>query len=161
MARTRRYVPALDGVRALAVVGVLLFHGGLPALRGEFLGVDAFVVLGGYLITALLLDERTRTGGIATLAFWGRRARRLLPALLALLVVVVAVGRSTLGAGELRGLRGDALSLLYVANWRMIAHGPDYFAQTAAPSLLQAADPRVRNAEGHPVGAAERRGCPD
>jgi hypothetical protein len=67
------------------------------------------------------------------------------------------VGRFTLGAGE---LRGDALSLLYVANWRMIAHGPDYFAQTAAPSLLQAADPRVRNAEGHPVGAAERRGCP-
>jgi peptidoglycan/LPS O-acetylase OafA/YrhL len=138
MARTRRYVPALDGVRALAVIGVLLFHGGLPALRGGFLGVDAFFVLSGYLITALLLDERTRTGGIATLAFWGRRARRLLPALLALLVVVVAVGRSTLGAGELRGLRGDALStLLYVANWRMIAHGSDYFAQTAAPSLLQ------------------------
>jgi peptidoglycan/LPS O-acetylase OafA/YrhL len=145
------------------VVGVRLFHGGLPTLRaGGLLGGDAFVVLSGYLITALLLDERTRTGGIATLAFWGRRARRLLPALLALLVVVVvAVGRSTLGAGELRGLRGNALSaLLYVANWRMIAHGPDYFGQTAAPSLLQAADPRVRNAGGHPVGAAERRGFP-
>jgi peptidoglycan/LPS O-acetylase OafA/YrhL len=56
MSRTRRYVPALDGVRAVAVVGVLLFHGGEPAVRGGFLGVDAFFVLSGYLIAA-------RTGG--------------------------------------------------------------------------------------------------
>ncbi|HEY0360106.1 MAG TPA: acyltransferase family protein [Mycobacteriales bacterium] len=137
-ARTHRYVPALDGVRALAVVGVLLFHGGVPELRGGFLGVDAFFVLSGYLITALLLEERGRTGRIALLAFWGRRARRLLPALLVLVVVVAAVGRAVLGADELRALRGDALAaLLYVANWRMVSGGSDYFARTAAPSLLQ------------------------
>src|SRR6478735_6341905 len=88
--RRRRspHVPALDGVRAVAVVAVLAFHGGLPGARGGFLGVDAFFVLSGYLITALLLAD-----GIA--------------------------------------------ALLYVANWRMILRGGDYFAQTAAPSPLE------------------------
>ena len=77
------YVPALDGVRGLAVMAVLAFHGGMPWARGGFLGVDAFFVLSGYLITSLLLAEWERTGRIALGTFWGRRARRLLPALLA------------------------------------------------------------------------------
>jgi peptidoglycan/LPS O-acetylase OafA/YrhL len=132
------YRPALDGVRALAVAAVLLFHGGVAFLPGGFLGVDAFFVLSGFLITSLLLAERAHRGRIALTAFWGRRARRLLPALVVVLVVVAVVGRFTLPPVELRLLRGDALSALgYVANWRMVFRGTDYFAQTAAPSPLQ------------------------
>jgi peptidoglycan/LPS O-acetylase OafA/YrhL len=137
------YRPALDGVRALAVTAVLLFHGGVAALagglgRGGFLGVDAFFVLSGFLITSLLLAERATTGRIRLSAFWIRRARRLLPALLVLLVVVVLVYRAASEAHALSLLRGDALAALaYVANWRMIYRGDDYFTQTAAPSPLQ------------------------
>jgi peptidoglycan/LPS O-acetylase OafA/YrhL len=132
------YVPALDGIRALAVSAVLAFHGGVAWLQGGFLGVDAFFVLSGYLITTLLLREWQRTGGIALAAFWGRRARRLLPALLLVMTVVMVCARSLLPPEEVRLLRGDGLAtLLYVANWRMIFRGGDYFAQTAAPSPLQ------------------------
>jgi peptidoglycan/LPS O-acetylase OafA/YrhL len=138
MGRTRGYVPALDGVRALAVLAVLLFHGGVGALRGGFLGVDAFFVLSGYLITALLLAEHARTGRIGLAAFWGRRARRLLPALLVVVVVVAGAARLLLDPADLAALRADAVAaLLYVANWRMVFRGSDYFAQTASPSLLQ------------------------
>jgi len=133
------HVPALDGIRAVAVAAVLAFHGGLPWASGGFLGVDAFFVLSGYLITALLLAEWTRSGGrIDLAAFWGRRVRRLLPVLL-LMVTAVAIGaRALLPPEEVRLLRGDGMSaLFYVANWRMTFRGGDYFAQTAAPSPLQ------------------------
>lgn len=132
------YVPALDGIRALAVVAVLAFHGGVSWMEGGFLGVDAFFVLSGYLITALLLRERASAGRIDMVAFWGRRARRLLPALLLVIAVVTVVAPRVLPEQEVRLLRGDGLAaLLYVANWRMISRGGDYFAQTAAPSPLQ------------------------
>ena len=93
-----RYHPALDGLRAVAVLAVLAFHGGMPWARGGFLGVDAFFVLSGYLITGLLLAEWEQYGRIDLRAFWVRRARRLLPALLvpvhwAVYVAVVCVGR--------------------------------------------------------------------
>src|SRR3954467_3562841 len=87
------YRPALDGVRALAVAAVLLFHGGVSFLPGGFLGVDAFFVLSGYLITSLLLAERAETGRTRLGAFWARRARRLLPALLVVIMVVAVAGR--------------------------------------------------------------------
>ena len=93
---TLTYWPALDGVRALAVTAVLLFHGGVAWLPGGFLGVDAFFVLSGFLITSLLLAEYGRTGRIRLGHFWLRRARRLLPALLLLLLFVVAVFPGTL-----------------------------------------------------------------
>ncbi len=132
------YLPALDGVRALAVAAVVAFHGGVSWAPGGFLGVDAFFVLSGYLITTLLLAERRRTGRIALGAFWGRRARRLLPALCAVLVAVTIGARSLLPPEELRLLRGDGLAtLFYFGNWRMIFRGGDYFAQTASPSPLQ------------------------
>src|SRR5688500_7769244 len=137
--RPPAHVPALDGIRAVAVAAVLAFHGGLAGVSGGFLGVDAFFVLSGYLITALLLAEWTRSGGrIDLAAFWGRRARRLLPALL-LMVTAVAIGaRVLLPPAEVRLLRGDGIAtLFYVANWRMILRGGDYFAQTAAPSPLE------------------------
>ncbi|WP_250002962.1 acyltransferase family protein [Actinoplanes sp. M2I2] len=132
------YRPALDGVRGLAVSAVLLFHGGVAALGGGFLGVDAFFVLSGFLITSLLLAEHRRSGRIDLRAFWARRARRLLPALLVLLTVVLLVGRRLLAPEELPALRLDALAALaYVANWRMADRGGGYFAETAAPSPLQ------------------------
>ncbi len=132
------YQPALDGVRAIAVLAVLAFHGGLSWATGGFLGVDVFFVLSGYLITGLLLAERERSGRIALGAFWRRRAARLLPALLLVVAVVELGGRALLPPEDAGRLRGDGLgALLYVANWRMASDGNDYFAQTAAPSPLQ------------------------
>jgi peptidoglycan/LPS O-acetylase OafA/YrhL len=131
------YVPALDGLRAVAVLGVLAFHGGVSWLPGGFLGVDAFFVLSGFLITSLLLREWGSTGKIALGAFWSRRARRLLPALFALVLAVVCVAPFVVPAGSYPGLRGDAIStLLYVANWHYVASGATYFAQSLPPSPL-------------------------
>jgi peptidoglycan/LPS O-acetylase OafA/YrhL len=131
------YRPALDGVRAVAVAAVLLFHG-TAFLPGGFLGVDAFFVLSGFLITSLLLAERDRRGRIRLTAFWARRARRLLPALLVVLLVTVVGAHYFLPAENPLRLRWDALSALsYVANWRMIYHGGGYFDQTAPASALQ------------------------
>jgi peptidoglycan/LPS O-acetylase OafA/YrhL len=132
------YHPALDGVRALAVAAVLMFHGGVTGLGGGFLGVDAFFVLSGFLITSLLLGEHRDAGRIGLLAFWARRARRLLPALLVVLGTVVLVSRWLLPPEEMPALRTDAFAAIgYVSNWRMMNRGGGYFAETAAPSPLQ------------------------
>jgi peptidoglycan/LPS O-acetylase OafA/YrhL/lysophospholipase L1-like esterase len=131
------YQPALDGLRALAVLGVLLYHAQVSWAPGGFLGVDAFFVLSGFLITLLLVDEWRKHGRIDLRAFWARRARRLLPALV---LVVVAVGVYALFVArpdELDRIRGDAFgSLLYVANWRQLFES-SYFAQLATPSPLR------------------------
>jgi peptidoglycan/LPS O-acetylase OafA/YrhL len=133
-----RYLPALDGLRAFAVAGVLCYHGGLAWAQGGFLGVDMFFVLSGFLITTLLLREREDTGVIAVGAFWLRRARRLLPALGVLILVVVAYAVFLAAPEELRTIRSDALaSIGYVANWRFIFSGSSYFAQFQAPSPLR------------------------
>ena len=130
-----RNLPALDGVRALAVLAVLAYHGGLGVAPGGFLGVDAFFALSGFLITSLHLDEWSRRSKIQLAAFWGRRARRLLPALL-LLLLVLGAARSLL-PGSYSDLRADALStLFYVGNWHLIASGSNYFAQSWATSPL-------------------------
>jgi peptidoglycan/LPS O-acetylase OafA/YrhL len=117
----------------------MLFHGGVGWLPGGFLGVDAFFVLSGFLITSLLLHEYATTGRIMLGAFWLRRARRLLPALLVVLVFVVGAFPAVLPRVEVDLLRTDAYAALtYWANWRMIYRGSgNYFTQTAAPSPLQ------------------------
>ncbi len=130
-------ITALDGLRAVAVGLVLAFHFGLGGLGGGFFGVDVFYVLSGFLITGLLLAERERTGRIRLGAFWTRRARRLLPALVLVVVTVAVLVRFAAPAGRFPGFRGDALSaLFYVSNWWQVAKSADYFAVTAATSPL-------------------------
>jgi peptidoglycan/LPS O-acetylase OafA/YrhL len=136
--RGLRYMPALDGLRALAVLAVLLYHGDVSWARGGYFGVDAFFVLSGFLITGLLLAEWHDEGGIDFKQFWVRRARRLLPAL-ALVVVAVAIYAARYAMPiELHQLRRDALSTIgYVANWSQIFTHQSYFEQFAAPSALK------------------------
>ncbi len=132
-----RHLPALDGLRGLALLGVLLFHAN-GALPGGYLGVDLFFVLSGYLITSLLLAEQRETGGIALSAFWVRRARRLFPALLSLMPVVAIYGRYFARTEELKTVREQALAaLLYVANWQAIFEQKSYWQLFAAPSPLE------------------------
>jgi peptidoglycan/LPS O-acetylase OafA/YrhL len=143
---TGRHLPALNGLRALAVIGVVAYHLQLGWASGGYLGVDLFFVLSGFLITSLLLEEWVGTGRVSLAAFWGRRAKRLLPALflvvaaLALYLVLNGLlgGPGANGLLDLPGLRGDALStLLYVNNWHSIYAGQSYFAQFSTPSPLQ------------------------
>jgi peptidoglycan/LPS O-acetylase OafA/YrhL len=130
------YIPALDGVRAFAVVGVMAYHGGIPFLPAGFLGVDAFFVLSGFLITTLLLGEWRRRATIRLRAFWARRARRLLPALLLVLLFVVWFS-TVVAPGTYQDLRSDALAtLFYFANWHFILAGSNYFVQTGPVSPL-------------------------
>jgi len=131
------FVPGLDGIRAVAVLGVMLYHGGAPMATGWFLGVNMFFVLSGFLITSLLLGEWARRLSIRLGQFWARRARRLLPALLLMLVGVAAYARFFATPGEFADLRLDSLStLFYVANWHFIVSGSNYFAAAAQPSPL-------------------------
>ncbi len=130
--------PALDGLRAVAVIAVLLFHGGVAGARGGFLGVDVFFVLSGYLITMLLLREQQATGRIALGAFWARRARRLLPALFFVLAAVAVYAAFLVEPQARLSLRLDGLATLgYVGNWRQLGAEGGYFAQGATPSPLR------------------------
>jgi peptidoglycan/LPS O-acetylase OafA/YrhL len=130
-------MPGLDGLRALAVIAVLLYHAGLAWIPGGFLGVEVFFVLSGYLITALLLAEWRAHGSVALKTFWWRRARRLLPALYLVLVVTLAYAVVFL-PGEVAGLRGDVLAALgYVTNWYLVFGHESYFEAIGRPSLLK------------------------
>lgn len=130
------YMPALDGLRALAVAAVMAFH--LGRLGGGFIGVDVFFVISGFLITRLLLAERERSGTVAFGAFWGRRFRRLLPALMVILVFVALASRLWMPAWRLTEIRNDGLgALAYVANWRFVFSGQSYFTQGVGPSPLR------------------------
>jgi len=126
--------PGLDGLRTVAVVAVLLWHAEVGVVRGGFLGVESFFVVSGYLITALLWSERRTTGRTSLGGFWLRRARRLLPALYLLLLVVLAalvVGWSDLVAQA----RGDAVAAaVYVSNWYQLVSEQSYFAETGQAS---------------------------
>jgi peptidoglycan/LPS O-acetylase OafA/YrhL len=133
----RRYWPGLDGLRALAVLGVLLYHAGISWVPGGFLGVDLFFVISGFLITTLLIEEFQRRGAISFAGFYRRRARRLLPALFAMLIVTVTA-IVLFWPQELPKIRGDFLaSLTYVTNWWFIVKHQSYFQATGRPSPFQ------------------------
>jgi peptidoglycan/LPS O-acetylase OafA/YrhL len=132
------YEPALDGIRAFAVAAVLLYHAGETWAIGGYLGVDAFFVLSGFLITTLLVTEWAGRGQINLRAFWVRRARRLLPALFLVMVGIVVYAGVFAAPGELDRIRADSFSALgYVANWRFVFSGQSYFDQFAQPSPLR------------------------
>jgi peptidoglycan/LPS O-acetylase OafA/YrhL len=129
--------PALDGVRALAVLAVLAYHLELTWARGGFLGVDLFMVLSGFLITSLLLLERDSTGRVSLAGFWARRVRRIVPAVLLVLLAVSVHAAWFASPIELTGLRWDALaSLTFWANWRFVISGSGYWADFSGPSPL-------------------------
>jgi peptidoglycan/LPS O-acetylase OafA/YrhL len=131
------YLPALDGMRACAVLAVMMFHGGIPHMDGGFMGVDAFFVLSGFLITSLLIGEWRQALTIKLGAFWARRARRLLPALLLMLLFVAFFAAVIVPKGTYGALRLDALAtLLYVSNWHFILVNSNYFNETSASSPL-------------------------
>jgi peptidoglycan/LPS O-acetylase OafA/YrhL len=143
---TGRNLPALTGLRGVAVAGVVAYHLQLGWASGGYLGVDLFFVLSGFLITTLLLEEWVQARRVDLPAFWGRRARRLLPALFmvvgALALYIVLEGAfgapGANGLIDLGGLRADAIStLLYVNNWHAIFAHQSYFAQFSTPSPLQ------------------------
>jgi peptidoglycan/LPS O-acetylase OafA/YrhL len=120
----------LDGLRGVAVLAVVIFHFSPDVAPGGFLGVDVFFVLSGFLITSLLVTEHARTRHIHLRAFWVRRARRLFPALLLVLLAVGLYALLKADSFEVRSLRDDGLSaLFYVANWRFIASGQSYIDQ--------------------------------
>jgi peptidoglycan/LPS O-acetylase OafA/YrhL len=135
-----RYLPALDGVRALAIAAVFAYHLGYRWAAGGYLGVDLFFVLSGFLITSLLVEEWAGTGRIDLVRFWGRRARRLLPALLAMLLLLSAWVAFESGGlpVDLAQIRGDALAtVLYVANWHLLFAHQSYFDRFAVQSPLK------------------------
>ncbi len=138
MRRTRLpYVAALDGIRALSIAAVLVYHADARALPGGFVGVEVFFVLSGYLITSLLLAEWHGTGTIALRAFWSARARRLLPAAFATMVGSLAAAL-VLAPDDVTRLRRDAIfAAAYVANWQSIFADESYFESFGRPPLLR------------------------
>lgn len=131
------YLPGLDGLRALAVLAVLLYHADIAWIPGGFLGVEVFFVVSGYLITLLLLNEYRKHNRINFKNFWQRRARRLLPALFVMLAAVL-VWMVVFLPGEVASIRGDVVAAFtYITNWYLIAAQKSYFETIGRPSLLQ------------------------
>ena len=128
----------LDGLRGVAVILVIIFHSGLDWLPGGFLGVSVFFTLSGFLITSLLINECENSGRINLKAFWGRRLRRLAPASLVVIAVVIGLASWLSTSIEASRIKGDAISaVLYFSNWRFIYSGHSYGELFASPSPLQ------------------------
>ena len=132
---TISYLPGLDGLRAIAVLAVIVYHANKNWLPGGFLGVEVFFVISGYLITLLLINESQQQGRISFKSFWIRRARRLLPAMWTLLLGVTMYA-SLFEREELGKLRGDVIAaFVYVFNWFKIWSGSSYFDASALDPL--------------------------
>jgi peptidoglycan/LPS O-acetylase OafA/YrhL len=131
------YLPGLDGIRAIAIIGVLLYHADLPFMPGGFLGVDVFFVLSGFLITSLILEEFDRSGRIDFGKFYLGRARRLLPALV-LVLLVTAIAAAFVYRDAARQVAADVLaSVFYVNNWWYVLADQSYFEAIGRPPLLK------------------------
>lgn len=132
----RRYMPAIDGLRAIAVIGVILYHLNIPWFQGGFTGVTVFFVLSGYLITDILIDEWSKNNKIDYIRFMIRRFRRLAPALLSMIFIVTLLIIFT-NHPSFEKLRSDFFpSLLYVTNWWYIFHEVSYFDRFGPASPL-------------------------
>lgn len=134
----KNYSPGLDGARGVFVVGFIAYHFGISQLAGMWVVINHFFILSGFLIVRLLVQEYERYGNIDVLGFYGRRVRRLVPALLAVLAFVGLYGAFIAEGGQRRKIGGDMLATLgYVMNWRLIAQGDQYFGDQGAPSPLR------------------------
>ncbi|MFN8126646.1 MAG: acyltransferase family protein [Candidatus Nanopelagicales bacterium] len=131
------YIPGLDGIRAIAVLAVLLYHADVPWMPGGFLGVDMFFVLSGFLITSIVLTELDKSGRLDFKRFYIHRGRRLLPALFAVLIfsAVLAAIFAPDAAATLR--RDIPAALFYATNWVYVIADQSYFELTGRPPLLQ------------------------
>src|SRR3954452_20896191 len=136
-ARADSFRPDLEGLRGLAILLVLLFHTGIPGVIGGFIGVDVFFVLSGFLITGLLIRERERTGRGSLPAFYARRARRILPAALVVVVATLLVANVVLAPLDLLNAADDAVAVaLPIGNFRFAITATDYFAATTPSPFL-------------------------
>jgi peptidoglycan/LPS O-acetylase OafA/YrhL len=134
----RKFRPDVEGLRAIAVALVVLFHAGVPRLTGGFVGVDVFFVISGYVITGVLVRERSGTGRNSILGFYGRRARRIIPA--ATLVIIVTVLATYHWLGFILGgdtARDGRAAATFWVNFRFIATGTNYWTSQLPPSPLQ------------------------
>ncbi|OBK25669.1 acyltransferase [Mycobacterium asiaticum] len=130
--------PDIEGLRAVAVVAVVLYHAGIPGIAGGYIGVDVFFVISGFLITGLLLREVTTTNTVALGGFYAARARRLLPAAATVGVVTALVAAVVLPPLQARRVFVDGIaSMLYVGNYRFAAQGTDYMVSDLPPSPFQ------------------------
>lgn len=133
-----KYRPDLQGLRAIAVIAVLLFHVWPKIFRGGFVGVDVFFVISGFLITGLLIAEAEQTMRVDLLRFWGRRMMRLLPAATIVLLAAIAGTLIWLPRTEwINTARHAFASAFYFENWALVAQAVDYWAQGQTPSPLQ------------------------
>nr|WP_232836272.1 acyltransferase family protein [Mycolicibacterium smegmatis] len=137
MLSATQFRPDIEGLRAVAILTVVLYHAGVPGLRGGFVGVDVFFVVSGFLITGLLVREVARTGTVGLASFYAARARRLLPAAAVVLVATSVAAAVLLPPLQARKVLGDTVAAaLYLGNYRFAIEGTDYLADTA-PSPLQ------------------------
>ena len=131
----KSFRPDVQGLRAVAVGLVLLYHAGIPLTPGGFVGVDVFFVISGFLITSLLVDEFERTGRISLAGFYARRAKRLLPAAAVVLAATVALTMAFVPRTRWGEIGGDIVaSALYVVNWRLAERSVDYLAEDSEVS---------------------------
>ncbi len=134
----RAFRSDIEGLRAVAVLAVVLFHAGLPGIGGGFVGVDIFFVISGFLITAMLWREVRDTGALDLARFYGARARRLLPVAGIVLVVTGIAAAALLPPLRARAVLGDGIaSALYAGNYRLAVRGTDYLNADAPPSPFQ------------------------
>mgnify|MGYP000211921314 FL=1 len=132
-----RYIPAIDGLRAVAVIAVMLYHLGFKWIPGGFLGVDLFFVISGYVITRLLLDSIQRSGGLDLRAFYVARVRRLLPPLV-FMIITTTVVVGLWAPDTMRRFLGDTPFALFGGmNWWLVFRHTDYFEAIGRPPLLQ------------------------
>ena len=139
MATTRgiQYIPAIDGLRAVAVAAVILYHLGFSWIPGGFLGVDLFFVISGYVITRLLLDSIERSGGLDLRGFYKARARRLLPPMIFMIVVTAFYITIWAQDSVKRFVTDIPFALTGTINWWLVAKEQDYFEAIGRPPLLQ------------------------
>ncbi len=134
----RRFRPDVQGLRAVAILLVVLFHAGVSTFSGGFVGVDVFFAISGFVITGLLLRERASSNATSMLSFYARRVRRILPSATLIIVVTVAVARIVLTRSAANGTAVDGQwASVFLTNFHFIADGSNYLASLKPPSPLQ------------------------